>query len=122
MPRPKLTPGPKHPITVEPNPREVVVRLNGDVLGRSSRALTLRESTYPPVQYVPREDVDMSRLERSDHSTYCPYKGEASYFSIPSLGAAGTDAVWSYEEPHDAVSPIRGHLAFYPDRVELEEE
>ncbi len=121
-PRPKLTPGPSHPIRVEPSAHEVVVRINGQVIGRTLNALTLRESTYPPVQYIPREDVDMARLQATDHSTYCPYKGEASYFSIVGGGESGINAVWSYENPHDAVSPIRDHLAFYPDRVDIEEE
>jgi uncharacterized protein (DUF427 family) len=83
----------------------------------SRGALTLHEKGYPAVQYIPREDVDMTLLERSDHTTYCPYKGDCSYFSIPLCGKRGINAVWSYENPYDAVAPIRNHLAFYSDRV-----
>src|SRR5207344_859998 len=85
-------------------------------------ALVLREANYPPVQYIPREDTDMLLLHRSDHTTYCPYKGEASYFSIPSLGEPGKNAVWTYEAPYDAVIAIKDRLAFYPDRVRVEEK
>jgi uncharacterized protein (DUF427 family) len=83
----------------------------------SRDALTLREAGYPAVQYIPREDVDMTLLERSAHTTYCPYKGDCAYFSIPLCGKRGINAVWTYENPYDAVAAIRNHLAFYPDRV-----
>jgi uncharacterized protein (DUF427 family) len=115
-------PGPDHPISVTPNPNRVVVRLAGNVIGDTTRALTLREAGYPAVHYVPREDVDMAALSRSDSHTYCPYKGEASYFSIPAGGTRSVDAIWTYEAPHDSVSIIRDHLAFYPDRVDAIEE
>jgi uncharacterized protein (DUF427 family) len=115
-----LIPGPDHPITVTLNPRRVVVSANGKVIADTTAALTLQEASYPAVQYIPRADADLTALERSDHHSYCPYKGEASYFSIPGLDR-GEDAIWTYEAPYDAVAGIAGHLAFYPDRVTIEE-
>jgi uncharacterized protein (DUF427 family) len=115
-------PGPDHPITIAPNPARVVVTLAGRVIADSTHALTLREASYPPVQYIPRGDVDMALLERSETSSYCPYKGDAAYFSIVAGDASATDAIWTYETPHEAVAPIREHLAFYPDRVDAIEE
>ena len=112
-------PGPDHPITITPTARRVVVSVGGRVLADTPDALTLREAGYPPVQYVPRKDVDMTRLERGPHATYCPYKGDCAYFSIPEAGARGEAAVWTYEAPFEAVAPIRDYLAFYPDRVEI---
>lgn len=116
-----LIPDENHPITVDRNPAEVTVTADGAAIARTHRALVLRESSYPPVQYLPRDDVAMARLARSTHRTYCPYKGEAAYFDIPALGEKGRNAVWSYEEPFDAVAPIANHLAFYPDRVSITE-
>jgi uncharacterized protein (DUF427 family) len=114
-------PGPDHPITIERNPKRVVVSIGGTIVADSSDALTLHEKGYPAVQYIPRKDVDMALLERSDHSTYCPYKGDCTYFSIPVCGKRGINAVWTYEKPYDAVAPIRNHFAFYSDKVnELE--
>jgi uncharacterized protein (DUF427 family) len=84
--------------------------------------LTLRESTYPPVQYIPRKDVDLTLLERTDHATYCPYKGECAYFSIPLGEERSINAVWTYEHPYPEVRSIKDHLAFYPDRVDAIEE
>jgi uncharacterized protein (DUF427 family) len=115
-------PGPDHPITIEPNPARVVVSVAGRVVADTSHALTLREATYPVVQYIPRGDVDLSLLERTDHATYCPYKGECAYYSIPAGGARSANAVWTYEAPYEAVAPIKDHLAFYPDRVDAVEE
>ena len=115
-------PGPDHPITIEPNPKRVVVSIGGTVLADSRDALTLREAGYPAVQYIPRKDVDMTLLERSAHATYCPYKGDCAYFSIPSGGERGINAVWTYEAPYDAVAAIRECLAFYPKRVDAIEE
>ncbi|QRP45655.1 DUF427 domain-containing protein [Amycolatopsis sp. FDAARGOS 1241] len=114
-------PGPDHPITVEPNAARVVVKLGDAVIADTTRAQVLREAGYPAVQYIPREDVDFSALARTEHHTYCPYKGDASYYSLPAVGSAGDNAVWTYEEPYDAVSPIKDHLAFYPNRVSIEE-
>jgi uncharacterized protein (DUF427 family) len=115
-------PGPDHPITIERNPRRVVVTLNGRTIADTKDALTLREANYPAVQYIPRTDVDMAALERTDHSTYCPYKGDAAYFSIPAGGERSANAIWTYEAPYDAVAEIQDHLAFYPDRVDGIEE
>ena len=115
-------PEPDHPITIERNLKRVVVSMGGTVLADSRDALILREAGYPAVQYIPRKDVEMTRLERSAHATYCPYKGDCAYFSIPSGGERAINAVWTYEAPYDAVEAIRNHLAFYPDRVDAIEE
>ncbi|NMM43168.1 DUF427 domain-containing protein [Rhodospirillaceae bacterium KN72] len=112
------SPGPDHPLAIEPNPNRVTVSVGGKVIAESRRALTLREAAYPAAVYFPREDVDMTALERSGHATYCPYKGDASYYSIPAGGARSENAVWSYEAPYEAVADIKDHLAFYPDRVD----
>jgi uncharacterized protein (DUF427 family) len=111
-------PGPDHPIAIQRNPARVVVSVAGRVIADSRNALTLREAEYAPVEYIPRKDVDFSQLERTDHATYCPYKGDCSYYSIPGGGKKSVNAVWSYEEPFPAVGQIRGHVAFYPDRVD----
>jgi len=111
-------PGPDHPITIEANPRRVVVSVAGRTIADTRDALTLRESAYPPVQYIPRKDVDMSLLERTAHATYCPYKGDCAYYSIPSGGERSVNAVWSYEAPYAAVAAIEDHVAFYPNRVD----
>ena len=116
--KPVKIPGPDHPIVISPEPARLVVKAGGKVIADTRRALRLKEASYPAVAYIPREDVDMSSLERSDHTTYCPYKGECNYFSIPAAGAKGQNAVWTYEHPYDAVAAIGGHLAFYPDRVD----
>ena len=107
-----------HPITIDATPERVVVTVAGRVVADSRKALTLREAAYPPVQYIPQEDVDMSLLQRTEHATYCPYKGDCSYFSITSADERGTNAVWTYEAPFEAVAAIKDHLAFYPDRVD----
>jgi uncharacterized protein (DUF427 family) len=120
--RPMKHPGADHPITVERNPARVVVSVAGQVIADTREALILREASYPAVQYIPRKDVDMSRLARSDHATYCPYKGDAAYYSIPAGGKRSVNAIWSYEAPYDAVAGIKDHLAFYPDRVDSIEE
>jgi uncharacterized protein (DUF427 family) len=96
----------------------VVVTLAGRVIADTVDALTLREAHYPPVHYIPRSDLDMAALERTQHSTYCPYKGEASYYSIAVEGERSVNAIWTYEEPYEAVAAIRDHVAFYPDRVD----
>jgi uncharacterized protein (DUF427 family) len=115
-------PSSEHPITIEPNRSRVRITVAGRVVADTARALTLRESDYPPVQYVPRDDVDMSLLERSDNQSYCPYKGDAAYYSIAVGGGRGQNAVWTYEAPYAAVAEIKGHLAFYPDRVDSIEQ
>ena len=111
-----------HPITIAPNPKRVRVMFNGRVVADTSHALTLKEASLPPVQYIPREDADMSLLERTTHKTHCPYKNDAAYYTIRTGGRAAENAVWTYEDPYPAVSGIKGHLAFYPDRVDRIEE
>ena len=116
--KPIKIPGPDHPISIERNTNRVVVSVAGRVIADTREALTLSEAHYPAVEYIPRKDVDMTLLARSDRSTYCPYKGDASYFSIPLGGERSIDAVWTYETPYAAVAGIKDHLAFYPDRVD----
>ena len=120
--KPIKLPSADHPITVAPNPRRVVVSVGGRVIADSRHALTLREAAYPPAHYIPRGDVDMTLLQRTDHTTYCPYKGDCAYYSIPLGGARSANAVWTYEAPYAPVSEIKDHLAFYPDRVDAIEE
>jgi len=115
-------PGPDHPITIEPNPARVTVSVAGRIVADTRRALTLREASYRPVQYIPRNDVDMTLLEPSEHRTYCPYKGDCTYYSIPLGGQRSVNAVWIYEAPYEAVAAIKDHVAFYPDRVDAIEE
>jgi uncharacterized protein (DUF427 family) len=112
----------QHPITITKNPRRVRVLFNGRVVADTTRALTLKEATLPPVQYIPREDADMSVLERTAHKSYCPFKNEASYYTIRADGRSAENAVWTYETPYARVSQIKDHLAFYPDRVDRIEE
>ena len=97
--RPMKIAGPDHPISIDANPSRVVVKVGGKIIADSRGALTLREASYPPVQYIPRRDVDMAALTRSEHTTYCPYKGDASYYSIPAGGDRSLNAVWTYETP-----------------------
>lgn len=118
--RKRLTPDANHPITISKCALTVVVRKGSLHIAETKGALTLAEASYPPVLYLPRADVDMSLLQRSEHTTHCPYKGEASYYSIPALGEAGLNSVWTYETPFEAVGEIAGYLAFYPDRVSIE--
>jgi uncharacterized protein (DUF427 family) len=115
-------PGPDHPISIESNQGRVIVSLGGCVIADTRQALILREASYPPVQYIPRTDVDMAKLTRSDTTTYCPYKGEAAYFSIPAGGERSVNAIWTYEAPYAAVAEIKDHLAFYPDRIDMIEQ
>jgi uncharacterized protein (DUF427 family) len=126
MPEKKvLVPGPDHPITVEPTKARVVVKAGGRVVADSRNALTLQESNYPAAQYIPRADVDFSVLERTDHETYCPYKGDSSYYSLNVGDVQAENAIWTYEKPYDAVASIKDHVAFYPnvvDSIELIED
>lgn len=118
--QPRLEPGPDHPITVEPENYRVTVRFGGRVIASSISSLRLTEASYPPVQYLPRADVEPDALTESDHTTYCPYKGRARYHGLRDAdGNVTGDKVWFYPEPYDAVSPIADHLAFYPDAVEI---
>jgi uncharacterized protein (DUF427 family) len=116
--KPILQPGPDHPITITPTATRVLVSAAGRTVADTRDALTLREASYQPVQYIPLEDVDMSLLQASDHTSYCPYKGDCSYYSIPGAGDRGVNAVWSYLDPFPAVAEIKGRVAFYPDRVD----
>jgi uncharacterized protein (DUF427 family) len=116
--KPMKIPGPDHPISIEANLSRVVVTVGGRVIADTRAALTLREASYPPVQYFPRRDVDMAALTRSEHTTYCPYKGEASYYSIPAGGGRSLNAVWTYEAPFEAITQIKEYVAFYPERVD----
>jgi uncharacterized protein (DUF427 family) len=109
-------------ITIAPNPNRVIVRLGGQVIADSTRALVMRARGTPPDQYIPREDVDMSALTRTSHVTHCPYKGDASYWTIHSGDRVIENAVWSYESPYQRVAQIEGYLAFYKDRVDAIEE
>src|SRR5437868_11267082 len=116
--RPMKIPGPDHPISIDANPSRIVVTVGGKVIADTRNALTLREASYPAVQYIPRRDVDMAALTRSEHTTYCPYKGDASYYSIPAGGDRSRNAVWSYETPFEAMAQIKDYVAFYSDRVD----
>jgi uncharacterized protein (DUF427 family) len=120
--KPIKIPGPDHPISIERNASRVIVSVAGRVIADTREALTLSEAHYPAIQYIPRKDVDMTLLEPTDHSTYCPYKGDCSYYSIPLGGERSVNAVWSYEAPYAAVTPIKDYLAFYPNRVDAIEE
>jgi uncharacterized protein (DUF427 family) len=111
-------PGPDHPITIAKSAKRVRVRFAGRVIADSTRALTLTEAGYPPVYYIPRADADMSLLTRTGHATHCPYKGDASYFTVAADARNAVDAAWSYERPYPAVAEIGEHLAFYPNRVD----
>jgi uncharacterized protein (DUF427 family) len=111
-------PDPGHLISIDRNPARVVVSVAGRVVADTRNALTLRESDYSPVQYIPRADVDFAQLERTDHATYCPYKGDCTYYSVPAGGKKSINAVWTYEDPYPAVAQIKGHVAFYPERVD----
>ena len=111
-------PGPDHPITVKATEGRVTVRWNGQVIADTTGALTLEEAGFAPVQYVPLADVKAEVLEPSPHVTYCPYKGDASYFTLKAASLRIVNAVWTYKEPFEAVASIAGYLAFYPDRVD----
>ena len=111
-------PGPDHPISIEANPLHVVVTVGGKVIADTRNALTLREAAYPAFQYIPRRDVDLDALKRTEHTTFCPYKGDASYYSIPVGGDRSINAVWTYETPFEAMAQIKDCVAFYPDRVD----
>lgn len=119
MTREMLVPDANHPITVEPTTRRVLVRVGDQVIADSRDALTLQESTYPAVQYIPLADVDPAVLRRTESTSYCPFKGDASYYSLVTTGGEIEDAVWTYETPYPAVAEIAGHVAFYPNRVEI---
>ena len=104
-----------HSLNAEPGGPRVQVTYRGEVIADSRDALRLDEPPYPPVYYFPRQDVNMDRLERSCHESFCPHKGYASYYSIKD---GPEDAVWSYEDPYDRMRPLEGRIAFYPDKVD----
>lgn len=116
--KPINIPGPDHPITILPARQRITVTVAGRRVADTREALILKEAAYPPVHYIPRKDVDMAQLQSTSHQTYCPYKGECVYYSIPAGGERSVNAVWTYEVPYAAVSEIREYLAFYPDRVD----
>jgi uncharacterized protein (DUF427 family) len=113
-------PGPDHPITIAPHEGQVVVRAGERVIADTTQALELQEADYPVALYVPLADVDGATLQRSETTTHCPYKGDASYFTVVTDDGTLEDVVWTYETPHEAVAEIRGHVAFYPNRVSIE--
>jgi uncharacterized protein (DUF427 family) len=115
-------PGPDHPITISRNPCRVRVVLGGFIVAETTNALTLREATLPPVQYIPRDDIEMDLLERTSHATQCPYKGRATYFTLTAGGLVRENAAWSFEAPNPVVSQIAGHVAFHPNKVDAIEE
>ncbi|WP_271025456.1 DUF427 domain-containing protein [Rhizobium sp. RCAM05973] len=117
--KPVKIPGPDHPITIEEKHADVAVSVAGKVIADTREALSLKEASYPAVLYIPRKDVDLSLLERTSHETYCPYKGECSYYSIPAGGERSVNAIWTYENPYPSVGQIKDYMAFYPDRVDV---
>lgn len=117
--KPVKVPGPDHMITIEPHPGRVRVTVAGRVVADTTGALTMHEARHDPVLYVPRADADLALLQRTDHASYCPYKGDCNYFSIPAGGERSVNAVWTYEAPFPAVAAIKDYLAFYPDRVDV---
>ncbi|CAN5184118.1 DUF427 domain-containing protein [soil metagenome] len=117
--RPVRQPTAEHPITVEPTAGRVVVRIDGETVADTRNALTLQESTYPAVQYIPLDDVNRGLLARTDTSTYCPYKGDAGYYSVTTTAGTTDDAIWTYEQPYPAVASIAGYVAFYPDKADI---
>ena len=114
-----LVPGPDHPITVTPAGTTVTVRLGGRTIAKTDRALVLQEASYPPVHYLPLEDVEADVLRSSAHESYCPFKGDATYYSLADADTVVEDAVWTYVSPYAAVAEIAGHVAFYPQHVEI---
>lgn len=120
MSKPVLEPSTEHPITISPTNARVVVRVNGEIVADTHDALQLQESTLPAVQYIPFDDVVQALLTRTDTHTYCPYKGEASYYSVTTAaGDTVDDVIWTYEQPYPAVAAIAGHVAFYPDKADI---
>ena len=115
-------PGPDHPISIAATDKRVTATFNGETIAETRAALVLDEAALPPVYYVPAGDVRMDLLERTDRRTHCPYKGDASYYSVAVGGRRAENAVWSYEAPYPAVAEIKGRLAFYPDKVRITAE
>ena len=111
---------PDYRVDLEPDGERVRVRVGGEILADSTRALIVRETRHDPVVYLPREDVRLDLLERTDHRTFCPFKGEASYWTLRAADRVEENAVWSYEDPFDEVAGLKDYMAFYPDRVDWE--
>jgi uncharacterized protein (DUF427 family) len=122
METPMTEPRAAHPITITPNPNRIRVVLGGVIVAETTRALTLKEGQLRPVQYIPREDAQMDLYDRTDHTSHCPYKGDASYYTVTGGGIVARNAVWTYEHPLPSVRAIAGHLAFYPEKVDAIEE
>ena len=116
-PSPGFARNPSKALTIETHPGEVVVSAGGEIIARSRKALRLSEPPYPPVLYIPFADIDFAKLVKTAHSTHCPYKGDASYWSVLPAGKAGENAMWAYEQPFDETVAIKDHGAFYTDRV-----
>ena len=119
-PAPGFQRNPSHRITVEPFDGIVTVVFADAMLASTDKALILREANYPPVFYIPFEDIYFEFLKRSDSSTHCPFKGNASYWSASAAGEAANDVMWAYERPYDEMTGIKDHGAFYPDKVRIE--
>ena len=120
-PSPGFARHPGHTITLSPNPATVVASVDGAEIARSANVLTMHEGDYPPVQYFPRADVNEALLEATDHTSHCPFKGDASYWSIRAGEQVLENAVWGYEAPYDEMAQIAGYVAFYSDRVTISE-
>lgn len=122
MPRPVKIPDASHPIHIEPVTSRILVSIDGHLVAATQSALALREAAYPVVYYIPRQDVDMTFLQRNAHTSYCPYKGDCNYYSAPVAGSLTDNVGWTYEQPYESVGIIKDHIAFYPDRVDLVEQ
>jgi uncharacterized protein (DUF427 family) len=109
---------PDYQVALEPCSERIRVSLDGETIADSSRTLTVRETKHDPVVYFPRDDVRFERLEATDHTTFCPFKGDASYWSARSQDRLEENVVWSYEDPFDEVASLKDYVSFYPDRVE----
>lgn len=117
-PAPGYAKKPDHVVAVAPFDGRVVVSLGGRTIADSRNALAVTESGYGAVYYIPRADVAMDLATPTDQSTYCPFKGEASYFSFEAAGKEAENAAWSYETPFDEAAALKDHLAFYTHRVD----
>lgn len=118
--KPIKTPGADYPIVLEPTADRIVISLLGQVIADTRLALTLYEAGYPPIHYIPRKDVNMTLLQRTGYSTYCQYKGECAYYSVPLGGARCINVVWTYEDPYPAVRRIKDLLAFQFSQVDYD--
>ena len=118
-PAPGFVDDPSKVITIEPNQGRVVVIAGGTEIANSTDAKVLTEAPYPPVLYIPFADIDFAKLAKTDHSTRCPYKGNASYWRVSAIGEAGANAMWAYEAHYDETIAIKNHGAFYPNKVTI---